>query len=194
MKHRLFLLVSIVGLLTYGGLAAASAATASHARASHAKKFCVARAELAGSRAAPTMTCYSTFAASIRAATSGRISLPASARPTSLTPDQLNAGPAVPNTTYVLSIDWADTGFTGASLTWEQSSKCGSFQVSSMPPGWNDVVESVETFSGCANTLYENINFGGSTFSIGRNSSADTLGSFNDKTSSEKWCTAKPCG
>lgn len=194
MKHRLFLFASIVGLLTYGGLAAASAAAASHAPASHAKKFCVALAKSAGSSAAPTMTCYSTFAASIRAATSGRISLPASARPGSVTPDQLNAGPAVPNTTYVLSIDWADTNFTGPSLAWEQTSKCGSFQASSMPPGWNDVVESVETFSGCANTLYENIDFGGTTFSIGRDSSASTLGSFNDKTSSEKWCTAKPCG
>lgn len=193
MKYRLFLLASIVGLLTYGGLAAASAATTSPATASHTKKFCVARAQLAESKPAPTMTCYSTFAASIRAATSGRINLPASAKPGSLTPHQLNAGLPGPNTTYVLSIDWTDTGFTGSSLTWEQTSKCGSFQASSMPSGWNDVVESVETFSGCANTLYADVNFGGSTFSIGRDSSASTLGSFNDKTSSEKWCTAKPC-
>jgi hypothetical protein len=94
----------------------------------------------------------------------------------------------------VLSIDWTNVNFTGDSLTWEQSSKCGSFQASSMPSGWNDVVSSVETFNGCANTLYQNTNFGGNTLSIGRNTSAATLGSFNDETSSQKWCTSKPCG
>jgi Peptidase inhibitor family I36 len=194
MKHRLPLLIPLIGLLTYGGTAAASAAPASLHTATDAK-YCVARAEpTGGSTATPTANCYPTFAASIFAATSGRVRLPASAKPGSVSARQLDAGRAAPNTTYVLSIDWANTNFTGASLTWEQSSRCGSFQASSMPSGWNDVVSSVETFSGCANTLYENVNFGGSTFSIGRNSSAASLGSFNDQTSSEKWCTAKPCG
>jgi len=193
MKHRLLLLISLIGLLTIGSTAAASAAPASHHKATSQAQYCVAMAEPTGSTATPVATCYSTFAASIFAATGGRVRLPASAKPGSVTPGQLNAGAAVPATTYVLSIDWAYTDFTGPSLTWEQSSKCGSFQASSMPSGWNDVVSSVETFSGCANTLYQNINFGGNTFSIGRNNSAATLGSLNNETSSEKWCTSKPC-
>jgi hypothetical protein len=196
MKYRTLLPFSVIALLTIGGTAAASAAPSNQAKATGTLKYCVARAEPAGTTATPVATCYPTFAASIFAATSGRVRLPASVKPGSVTPDQLNGSgdnPPAPST-FVLSIDWMNTNFTGGSLTWEQSSKCGSFQASSMPSGWNDVVSSVETFSGCANTLYQNINFGGSTFSIARNSSAATLGSFNDQTSSEKWCTSKPCG
>jgi len=195
MKRRTLLLISLIAFLIIGGTTAARAAPSYPDKAT-GQKYCVARAEPAGSTATPVATCYSSFAASILAATSGRVRLPASAKPGSVTPDQLNAtgDDPPPPTTFVLSIDWQNVNFTGPSLTWEQTSKCGSFQVSSMPSGWNDVVSSVETFSGCANTLYENTNFGGSTFSIGRNSSAASLGSFNDKTSSQKWCTAKPCG
>lgn len=193
MKHRLVLMVSIIGLLLYGGAAAASAAPAQH-KSSSQSRYCVAKAEPAGSPARPAATCYSTFAASIKAATGGRVRLPASANPGSVTPDELNAGAgAVPATVFVLSIDYVNSNFGGNSLTWTQSSGCGAFQASSMPSGWNDVVSSVITDSGCANTLYKNINFGGSTFSISRNSSAASLGTFNDQTSSEKWCTAKPC-
>lgn len=194
MNHRLVLACSLVGVLLYGGAVSASAATAQHA-SSDRGRYCVARAEPAGSTARPAMTCYATFPASIRAATGGRVRLPASAKPGSVTPDQLNttSSAADPNTTFVLSIDYKDINFGGATLTWTQSSGCGAFQASSMPGGWNDVVSSVVTESGCANTLYKNINFGGTTFSIGRNSSAASLGGFNDQTSSEKWCTAKPC-
>jgi peptidase inhibitor family I36 len=194
MKRRTLLPFPIIVLLTFGGTAAASAAPSYPDKATGTLKYCVARAEPTGSTVTPAATCYSSFAASVFAATSGRVRLPASEKPGSVTPGQLNAGGDDPATTYVLSIDWMNVNFTGSSLTWEQTSKCGSFQVSSMPSGWNDVVSSVETFSGCANTLYQNINFGGNTFSIGRNSSAATLGSLNDETSSQKWCTSKPCG
>ena len=78
----------------------------------------------------------------------------------------------------MLSIDYKDANFGGATLTRTQSTGCGAFQAASMPSGWNDVVSSVVTDSGCANTLYKNINFGGTTFSIGRNNSAANLGSF----------------
>lgn len=195
MKRRTLLPFSLIALLTVGSTAAASAAPPHPGKAT-GRKYCVAMAEPAGSTATPVATCYPSFAASIFAATSGRVRLPPSAKPGSLTPGQLNAtgDDPPPPTTFVLSIDWQNVNFTGPSLTWEQTSRCGSFQAASMPSGWNDVVSSVETFSGCANTLYENNNFGGSTFSIGRNSSAANLGSFNDKTSSQKWCTAKPCG
>jgi hypothetical protein len=193
MKHRPLLLLSLIGLLTIGGTAAASAAPSSHHKSASQAQYCVAMAEPAGSTATPVATCYSTFSASIYAATSGRVRLPASAKPGSVTPDQLNAGGAVPATTYVLSLDYANANFVPPVLTWEQTSKCGSFQASSMPSGWNDVISSVITENGCATTLYQNVNFGGSTYSVGRNSSAASLGSFDDQASSEKWCTAKPC-
>jgi len=62
-----------------------------------------------------------------------------------------------------------------------------------MPGGWNDVVQSVAAYSGCANTLYQNNNFGGRTYNIGRNGSSGNLGSMDKQTSSEKWCTSSPC-
>jgi len=198
MKNRLVLVFSLVGLLLYGSAISASAVTAHQApssRLSSEGQYCTAQAEPAGSVATPTMSCYTTFSASIRAATGGRVMLPVETKPGSVTPDQINAAAAAdgPASVFVLSIDYKDINFGGATLTWTQNTGCGAFQAASMPSGWNDVVSSVVTRSGCANTLYQNINFGGTKFSISRNSSVSNLGSFNDQTSSEKWCTSRPC-
>jgi hypothetical protein len=183
------MLVSVTALLLFSAPAVALAAGTAQSSGRH----CVALAIPAGSSARPAVTCYATFAQSIRAATRGRVSLPATAAPGSISPDAINAGSLTPTTTYVLAIDYVNTNFSGGSLTWYQSARCGKFQASSMPSGWNDVVSSVALFNGCANTLFANTNFGGSTYHIGRNGSASGLGSFNDKTSSEKWCTTAPC-
>jgi hypothetical protein len=188
-RRSLLTLVSVTALLLFSAPVAALAAGAAPSSGRH----CVAHAVLGGSSARPTVTCYATFAQSIRAATGGRVNLPATAAPGSLTPNEINAGPMSPNTTYVLSIDYTGTNFTGNSLTWTQSSRCGRFQASGMPGGWNDVVQSVAAYSGCANSLYWNINFGTPRYNIGRNGSAANLGSFDRQTSSEKWCTASPC-
>lgn len=194
MKHRIALIFAIAGLVLYAGSAAAGAIPthATHPAASGGGQDCVAAALPAGDTSPPTVTCYNTFAAAIAAATGGRVHLPASATPGSVSIKALNAG-AAPDTTFVLSIDYKNADFVSPSLTWTQTAQCGSFQASSMPSGWNDVVSSVQAFSGCANTQYKNVNFGGTTFSIGRDSQVATMGSFNDSTSSEKWCTAKPC-
>lgn len=182
-RRSLLTLLSVTALILLGAPTVAFAAGTARSSSRH----CVAEAVPAGSSARPAVSCYATFAQSIRAATSGRVSLPATVAPGSVRPDELNAGPASPDTTYVLSIDWAGTNFSGNSLTWYQSSKCGSFQASSMPSGWNDVVQSVAAYSNCANTLYQNNNYGGRTYHIGKNGSASSLGSMNKQTSSEKW-------
>jgi hypothetical protein len=62
-----------------------------------------------------------------------------------------------------------------------------------MPSGWNDVVSSVIAYSGCATTLYHDANFGGAVYRIGVNAAVASLGSFNDQTSSQKWCPIYPC-
>jgi hypothetical protein len=183
------MLIPVAALLLLG-MPASALATAG---APSAGQDCTAQALPAGSAAAPVVTCYATFAQSIRAATSGRVNLPARTAARSVSLTELNAGPATPAATYVLSIDWTGTGYSGNSLTWYQSSKCGNFQASSMPSGWNDVVSSAATYSGCVNTLYQNINFGGSTLTVRKDTADKTLGSFNRQTSSEKWCTASRC-
>jgi len=205
MKHRVLLTMSVAALAFCGPAVAAGTATAAagtatgtagaatvrHAAAGH--RYCVAVAARPG-QAAPSMSCYRTFAASIRAATRGRVRLPASAKPGSVTPDQINAADVTPATVYVLSIDFANAGYGGSSLTWTQSSKCGAFLASSMPSGWNDVISSVQASSGCATTLFWNINFGSPTYPIAKNGAASSLGVFNDEASSQSWCTAEPCG
>ena len=191
MRRRLFFLVPIIGLVLYGA-AVASPATAK--TTAPAGRNCVARALPAGSSQRPVAKCYATFSRAILAATSGRVHLPASARPGSVSLDKINAAAATPATTFVISIDWVNSNFGGSTLTWTESSKCGSFSARSMPSGWNDVISSVEAFSGCANTLYKNNNFGTPAFNIVVNGSVGSLGSFNDVTSSQKWCRTFPCG
>ena len=192
MKRRLVLILTLCGLLLYGSAATATAAT-THPAASSQGQNCVAQAEPAGSMVTPTATCYSSFSAAIRAATGGRVRLPATAGPGSVTSQMIDAWNADPATTFVLSIDYKDADFNGSSLTWTQSTNCGKFQAAGMPSGWNDVLSSLVTSTGCANTLYQNANFGGMTVSISRNTSRSGLGSFNDLTSSQKWCPSKPC-
>ena len=191
MRRRLLLVLPILGLVIYGGTAASASVAPTRLPTGH---NCVARAVPLSSSQAPKFTCYATFAQAVNAATRGRVRLPASATPQSVTPDEINAGIDAPNTTYVLSIDWANTNYGGPSLTWTQTSQCGSFQASSMPSGWNDAVKSVAAYSGCANTLFQNNNFGGSTYKIKKNGSSSNLGSFNDQASSETWCPTYPCG
>jgi hypothetical protein len=189
MRRRLLLFVSIIGLVFATG-STASAATTTHSSTGH---YCVAQAVPVGIARIPTATCYATFTRAISAATKGRVTLPASAKPGSVTPDELNSGAQSAATNFVLSIDYENSNFGGNDLTWTQTAKCGNFQAASMPTGWNDTISSVSAASGCATTLFWNNNFGSPTFPIAKNGSAASLGVFNDQTSSQTWCTASPC-
>src|SRR5258706_1975756 len=184
MKHRLGLVLPLVGLLLSGSAVSASAASA-HTASSGKGQYCTAEAQPTGRSVTPTATCYSTFTAWIRAAPGGRVRLPASAKPRSVTPDQLNAGANTPSSIVVLSIDYTDVNFGGPTLTWTQNNGCGSFQAASMPRGWKDRVSSVITRSGSANTQYKNINFRRPTFSICPYTSPPNPGSFKVRPTSQ---------
>ncbi len=192
--HRLPLALAIAGLVSYGAAAPAWAATGKPGQPAADHHYCIAEAVPVGTAQPAAAICYPTFAASVLAATSGRVRLPASERPGSVTPAQLNAGGFRPGTTYVLSIDFQNSKFGGNSFVWYQTSKCGSFQAASMPSGWNDTISSVIAESGCATTLFWNAKFGAPTYPIARNGSAASLGVFNDETSSQTWCPRSPCG
>jgi len=94
---------------------------------------------------------------------------------------------------YVVSIEWTGSNYTGSSLTWEGPSPCGAYANSSMPRGWNDAIRSVAQYSGCATTLYWDINFGGATRAIDVNASVPDLGDFDAHVSSQKWCPVFSC-
>jgi len=157
-------------------------------------QYCAAMAAPAGTTV--HAHCFTTFAASIRFATGGKIQLADATHARRVSEAELygaTAATRAPNTTYVLSVDYHDSGFQGSTFTWYQSSTCGAFQASSMPSGWNDQISSVIAYSGCATTLFWDSGFGKPTYPIRVDGSASSLGSFNDQTSSQKWCHSYPC-
>lgn len=184
--------IALVGLAITS--TAAGAATPG-ATANTTGPNCVAQAPSVRDTAPIHVSCYQTFAGAISAATNGRVKLTNAASARLVTQAEMSSGlgSAGPNINYVLSIDYDSTGFSGSTLTWTQTSPCGSYQASSMPSGWNDAVESVAAYSGCATTLFWESNFGNPTYPIGVDGSSSNLGVFNDNASSQKWCTAYGC-
>ncbi len=94
-------------------------------------------------------------------------------------------GTPSPDSSFALVVVYDGTNFTGASngyFTTDGSICSGQIYGYSSLGSWNDRIESLETFNGCAATLYLNINYGGSSF--GPVGAANTLGSFNNQASS----------
>lgn len=168
---------------------AAAEATSTSAKQQH----CVAQAQPVGAGTQAKTQCFATFAAAIKAATGGKVNLGNATTSRRVSSTELSASQDSLTSTYVLSVDYHDANFSGSTFTWVAAAPCGYYLTGSMPSGWNDVVSSVADYSGCATTLYHDANFGGSTYRIGVNGSAASLGSFNDQTSSQKWCPVYPC-
>jgi hypothetical protein len=166
--------VVLLGAMSIVGLAAPASAADRALAPNQGEKHCVV-ALGAGSTGVPVATCYPTYTQAMHAAASTtRID-------------------GAPRTSVTIGIDYTSTGFAGSSLTWTESTGCGSYAASSMPAGWNDVVESVRNFNGCGTTLYQNTSFGGLTASVAVSGSKTTLGSFNQTASSQRWCTSNTC-
>jgi len=153
-------------------------------------RHCVARL----GRSQPTMRCFARLNAAVAAATNGRVQLLSDITGADLRTMPLNSADAASGDYYVVSIEWTGSNYTGASLTWQATSPCGDYANSSMPRGWNDRIRSVAQYSGCATTLYWDINFGGDTRAIDVNASVPDLGGFDANASSQKWCPVFSCG
>jgi hypothetical protein len=166
------------------GTTVPAAASGPHAR------HCVAR--LGASQ--PTMRCFAGLNAAVAAATSGRVQLLSNITGADLRSIPLNSAGAASGDYYVVSIEWTGANYTGASLTWQATAPCGNYANSSMPRGWNDTIRSVAQYSGCATTLYWDINFGGDSRAIDVNASMLDLGDFDANVSSQKWCPVFSCG
>jgi hypothetical protein len=141
---------------------------------------------------APTMRCFAALNAAVAAATDGRVQLLAGTTGAALEAIPLNQG-AGASDYQVVSIEWTRSNYSGASLTWQAPSSCGDYASATMPHGWNDAIRSVAQYSGCATTLYWDVNFGGADDVIDVNASVPDLGSFDGNVSSQKWCPESPC-
>jgi len=112
------------------------------------------------------MTCYSSFRTAIAQATGGRVTDAPDDAKAGLTDEKLAVklnklgGPATADRTtaanIVISIEYADDGFSGSSLIISASHTCDNFTspvefvMNSMPSGWNDEIESFRGFANCA--------------------------------------------
>jgi hypothetical protein len=99
---------------------------------------------------------------------------------------------AVPATSTVISIDYLDASFQGASLTWYVNGivSCNGYPnylAPSMPSGWDNVISSYQDYANCSfNPHYEDNNYGKSNSNC--SSSCSYIGNaMNDQTSSERW-------
>lgn len=164
----------LLGAMSVVGLAGPAYAAAGTLAPKQAEKHCVVALGSA-STGVPVAVCYPTFAQAMHGAGS------------------VTRSDGGPLTSVVIGVDYSSTGFAGSTLTWTEPSGCGSYAASSMPTGWNDVVESVQNFNGCGTTLYQNTSFGGLTASVAVNGSKSSLGVFNQTASSQKWCTSNTC-
>jgi hypothetical protein len=105
--------------------------------------------------------------------------------------DAIAAGP---QTTYVAAVDYSGTNYTGSSLTWTTPYlNCNPLTGNNMPAGWNDTVQSIIAYSGCATSIFWNANYGQPVFNIGVDGSASTLGSMNKQGSSQLFCSYYGC-
>ena len=175
--------VALVIGATQVGAAVPAGASGPHGR------HCVAR--LGASQ--PTMRCFAGVSAAVAAATNGRVQLPSDTTGAELRRIPLNRAAPASGDYYVVSIEWTGSNYTGASLTWQATSPCGAYANSSMPRGWNDTIRSVAQYSGCATTLYWDIDFGGASHAIDVNVSVLDLGNFDANVSSQKWCPVFKC-
>lgn len=139
--------------------------------------------------------CFDTFAEAIFVATGGAVKLNNDVLPSEVTEEMLNgarlrapraAGP-------VIGVDYNGIDFTGSTLTWRANNDNGcyagiGFAASSMPSGWNDVVSSARSYSGCNQYIhYEDTNYGGTSITCNQGENCREMGYMDNKTSSEKW-------
>jgi hypothetical protein len=166
--------VVLLAAISVVGAAGPASAASGPLAPKQSEKHCVVALGPA-STGVPVASCYSTFAQAMHAAGS------------------VTRIDGRPLTSVTIGIDYSSTGFTGSTLTWTEPAGCGSYNATSMPTGWNDVVESVQNFHGCGTTLYQNTAFGGLTASVAVNGSRSSLGTLNQQASSQRWCTSGSC-
>lgn len=188
--------ILVVGVTLLGG----SVFTSQAAQAAAPGLHCVASAYQPGDQAlqAPaTLRCFDTLAASVQAATGGRVQLPAEAQ--TLSQAQLDSGSQTKMSTAstesaslaaastVIGIEYADYNYGGATLVYSAAGDCSGgqvWQIADLTGGsWNDRIGSARTYGGCQGRHFETQNFKNASVLC----QCSSMGSVNDKTSSIRW-------
>lgn len=139
------------------------------------------------------VSCFSSFADSLTAATGGAIKFGAT------TSEQIDTAelskaltPNSPQTSYVHVILWTGPSHTGSSLTLHATYVCGSTGTATwtyFQAPWNNNFESGWAYSGCKVRLYDgNTAAGSPSYLIGTDASVNSFVSFNNQASSARSC------
>lgn len=141
----------------------------------------------------PKMSCYSTFAKAVSAATAGEVQLAADA--TRVTQKQLDVGKtaarvsgkgaAATTASTLIGIEYKDKNLGGATKLMYSNGPCTPTTYTPFPSmaayGWNNTIGSAVTYSGCLSGHYQYDNFAGPSIVCNCYSN---LGALNDLTSS----------
>ena len=137
-------------------------------------------------------TCYSTYSASIAAATSGRLQVPSDFAPSALTQELLDANtPLGVLTTWVIGQDWENADRGGSVRTYTVSTSntpCTgrTWDIDQLDLGWDTIISSGEGFSGCDRfEHWEDPNQQGAVRTCA--TYCATMGVLNDQVSSLRW-------
>jgi hypothetical protein len=136
--------------------------------------------------------CFSTFREVVADITDGRVQF--AGVPSAMTDAvaaEIADGPVPAAAPYVLVTVWDDANYQPASTMYTASSGCGTdsgwdWELGNLGTSWNDRISSFKSFSDCSTKLYEDADYGGSTYGYYVNSSY-VGAAMNDRASSIRW-------
>lgn len=125
----------------------------------------------------PQVDCFPTFAEAISFVTGGGIEVDS---PAELTRAVASGGEFAAAASVLLGIEYTGSGYSGSS-----GSGCGSsttYGFPSMPSGWNNVISSARSYSGCWSTHYDGTSYTGTRRTCP--GACSSMGTMNNRTSS----------
>ena len=188
MASRRRLLLSLISATTLAtaslGVAAVASAAPAPAAAPSAGAACAAELAPLGpgqaTSAVVSYQCFDTLAESVAFATKGAVRLPSAASTVEQGAEASTAAAA----SSLLGIEYTGSSWTGSSLAlYGGGGGCGggaSYGFASMPGGWNNVISSARSYSGCTSRHYDGTSYTGSSYLCG----CGSMGSMNNRTSS----------
>lgn len=133
----------------------------------------------------PAIDCFPTFGAAIEFVTAGEVVADSPAELERIA--AANGGEVTTAASVILGYEYKNVGYSGGSLVLYGSSGsgCGSsttYGFRTMPTGWNNVISSARSYSGCWSTHYDYTGYGGTRTTC--KGACSSLGTMNNRTSS----------
>jgi hypothetical protein len=193
----MFKMAAVTATLLLGSIVSAPVASAA-TTAEPVGQYCAAEAQRVGSTApVAAPVCFTSYAKQVSFLTHGKVTLASNAtfaQASQATQDQIVTAAAASGT-YYLSQEYSASRFRDSLQTFYASTDClnGSYYVSTMPSGWNNVIGSSKALSSCWAIHYDQTGATntysppGATITCYSTTDCAQLGAMNDATSSMQW-------